>query len=153
LNGNIAGEDLNWPFRAAAFKAGKRGGARSTDVAPAMTANASSSRSPSLTPPSAASSRAALIPVNAASRHDNTADAPATPTLVPNTRIRLSRPPASPMRSRGAALIVALLFGAMKMPSPAPNTASETITLCTLAATLSAPWTAISSPPRRPPFR
>jgi hypothetical protein len=62
---------------------------------------------------SAAANVRSPIPVAAASRHDSTADAHATPMLVPKTRIRFSSPPASLARSLGAALNVALLLGAM----------------------------------------
>ena len=50
------------------------------------------------------------------------------PIVQPSTRIRFSMPPASPLRSSGAAAIVALLFGAMNMPSPTPNSMSAPIT-------------------------
>jgi len=106
---------LEWLLvQATAFNAGMRGGARGTDASPAKTANAASSGSPPFTPPSTASSRAASVrsPIPSAPQaaNDNIADAPATPTLVPNTRIRLSRPPASPLRSRGVALTVVLFW-------------------------------------------
>src|SRR6516225_11073949 len=88
---------LEWLLvQAAAFNAGAGGDARNTDVTPATIAKPTSSRSPSFTAPSRASSGAASVrlptPVSASSRHDSTAEAPATPMLVPNTRIRLRRP-------------------------------------------------------------
>jgi hypothetical protein len=50
-----------------------------------------------------------LPPVSAWSRQDSKAAAEATPMLVPSTRISLRRPPASPVRTVGAAAMMAVV--------------------------------------------
>ena len=67
-------------------------------------------------------------PVADSSPQASTAEDAAMPTPPPETRKRLSSPPATPDLSAGAALIVALLFGAIKRPRPTPNAASPTMT-------------------------
>jgi hypothetical protein len=82
-------------FQAAVFNAGTRGDPRITDVKPATIAKPTSNISPSFTAPNRASSDAVrvwlLTPESTPIRHDSAAEAPATPMLVPKTRIRLSR--------------------------------------------------------------
>jgi hypothetical protein len=61
-------------------------------------------------------------------RHENVTEAVAMPIAQPKARMRLSMPPASPVRVPGAAAMVALLLGAMNMPSPTLNSASALMT-------------------------
>src|SRR5215831_11813332 len=74
-------------------------------------------------------------PVRTASRHARSAEAPATPTLMPQQRTRLISPPASPVSDAGAALMMALLLGERKSPwpMPSPNSASASVTAGKLA--------------------
>ena len=72
-------------------------------------------------------------PVRTASRHARSAEAPATPTLMPQQRTRLISPPASPVSDAGAALMMALLLGERKSPWPSPNSASASVTAGKLA--------------------
>src|SRR5215467_5375328 len=73
-------------------------------------------------------------PVWAASRQASSADAAATPMLMPQERITFRSPPASPVRDAGAAATTALLLGEMNNPWPIPKTASASITSGRLAA-------------------
>ncbi|CUI46366.1 Uncharacterised protein [Achromobacter kerstersii] len=46
----------------------------------------------------------------------------AVPKLWPNTRVVACKPPAAPLRERGAADNMARLFGVWKKPNPTPAT-------------------------------
>src|SRR5262249_44847925 len=72
-------------------------------------------------------------PVWTASRQASSEDAAATPTLMPQERITLRSPPASPVRDAGAAATTALLLGEMNNPWPIPKTARASITSGRLA--------------------
>src|SRR5262249_47183486 len=54
-------------------------------------------------------------------RHARSAEAAATPTLMPQQRTRLISPPASPVSDAGAAPMMALLLGQGQIPSPSHN--------------------------------
>ncbi|MCY1200855.1 hypothetical protein D9M72_123050 [compost metagenome] len=75
----------------------------------------------------------------------------AVPKLWPNTRVVACRPPAAPLRERGAADSMARLFGVWKNPKPTPATNIPAMTgqLDTVAgstASHSMPATIVAAP-------